>query len=166
MDLVNVSDNYFTERQHQFILTYCENCSYKYGEVDNAGTPPTGLIHEIPPTEEIYPLIERRIEQSMGPDADKYSLYRMYVNCFAPAEIAYFHTDGNQGELTFLYYPNMEWKPDDGGETQIYDTDFIKGVPPIPNRMVMFDASLLHRATSFRDRHRFTIAIKYTLVDK
>ena len=165
-ELVRVSDNYFTNRQHRFILTYCENCSYTYGEVDNSDTPPTGLIHNIPETEEIYPMIEKRISESMGVDAKKYNLYRMYINCFAPREIAYFHTDGDEGDLTFLYYPNMEWKLDDGGETQIYETDMFTGVPPIPNRMVMFDASLLHRATSFRDRHRFTIAIKYNLIDK
>ena len=111
-------------------------------------------------------MIEKRISESMGVDAKKYNLYRMYINCFAPREIAYFHTDGDEGDLTFLYYPNMEWKLDDGGETQIYETDMFTGVPPIPNRIVMFDASLLHRATSFRDRHRFTIAIKYNLIDK
>ena len=165
-ELVRVSDNYFTDRQHSFILDYCMNCSFHYGEVDNDETPPTGLIHNIPETEELYPMIEKRIAQSMGPDVEKYSLYRMYINCFAPREIAYFHTDGPEGDLTFLYYPNMEWKPDDGGETQIYETDMIKGIPPIPNRMVLFDASLLHRATSFRDSHRFTIAIKYNLVNK
>jgi|TARA_B100000035_G_scaffold315241_1_gene334654 hypothetical protein len=165
-ELVRVSDNYFTNRQHRFILDYCENCSYTYGEVDNSDTPPTGLIHNIPETEEIYPMIEKRISESMGVDVKKYNLYRMYINCFAPREIAYFHTDGDEGDLTFLYYPNMEWKLDDGGETQIYETDMFTGVPPIPNRMVMFDASLLHRATSFRDRHRFTIAIKYNLIDK
>lgn len=167
MNPINVSDNYFTERQHQFILTYCENCKYTYGEVDNTDTPPTGLIHNIPYTEEIYRLIEDRIEKSMGPDVIKYRIYRMYVNCFAPRELAYFHTDGKHGDLTFLYYPNSEWKPDDGGETQIYvNDDIITGVPPIPNRMVMFDAALLHRATSFRDTYRFTIAIKYELIDK
>ena len=166
MEKIRVSDNYFTERQHNFILKYCEDCSYNYGEVDNNDTPPTGLIHEIPPSEEIYPLIERRIEKSMGPDASKYQLYRMYVNCFAPGENPYFHTDGPEGDLTFLYYPNINWHPNEGGETQIDETDMITGVPPIPNRMVMFDASLLHRATSFRSTHRFTIAIKYNMVNK
>lgn len=147
-------------------MNYCENCSFHYGEVDNSETPPTGLIHEIEPTQEIYPLIEKRIAQSMGSMVSQYKLYRMYVNCFASSENPYFHTDGPEGDLTFLYYPNFEWKPDDGGETQIYVGDMIQGVPPIPNRMVMFDAALLHRATAFRDRHRFTIAIKYELIDK
>ena len=163
---VLVSDDYFTDRRHYFIMNYCEKCSFHYGETDSGTTPPTGLIHEIKPSEEIYTLLESRIKKSMGPDDSKYQLYRMYVNCFAPSENPYFHTDGPEGDLTFLYYPNFEWKPDDGGETQIYIGDMIKGVPPIPNRMVMFDASLLHRATAFRDRHRFTIAIKYNLLDK
>ena len=44
--------------------------------------------------------------------------------------------------------------------------DVINGYPPIPNRMILFDASLLHRATCFRSTHRFTIAIKYELLDK
>ena len=161
MDLVNVSDNYFTQRQHQFILTYCENCSYKYGEVDNAETPPTGLIHEIPPTEEIYPLIERRIEQSMGPDASKYTLYRMYINCFAPSERPYFHRDGDTG-ITFLYYVNGTDDLNEGGETQIVENGSIKGILPISNRLVQFNANVLHRATTYRNSHRFTLAVKYS----
>ena len=56
--------------------------------------------------------------------------------------------DGEEGDLTYIYYPNMEWKPDDGGETQIYEDDLIKGVPPKPNRMLKFDSSL-HRASNF-----------------
>ena len=163
---VKVSDNYFTEREHQFIHNYCLNCQYSYGEVDNEETPPTGLVHNIPATHEIYPLIEYRIKRSMGDDASKFRLYRMYVNCFAPTENPYFHTDGKEGDLTFLYYPNMGWEINEGGETQIYHGDIIKGYPPIPNRMILFDAALLHRATCFRSTHRFTIAIKYELLDK
>ena len=84
----------------------------------------------------------------------------MYINCFAPREVPYFHTDGDKG-VTFLYYPQFSWQPNDGGETQIYVQGNIQGVVPLPNRLMMFDARLLHRATSFRDRHRFTIAVKY-----
>jgi len=89
-----------------------------------------------------------------------FNLYRMYINCFAPSECPYFHTDGEG--ITFLYYPNLEWNLQDGGETQFYVDGNILGVPPAPNRLVMFDGEIVHRATSFRDRHRFTVAIKYT----
>lgn len=165
-NVAKISDNYFTDREHKFIYEYCLNCAYSYGETDNVETPPTGLIHNIPETEELYPLIELRIKKSMAEDFSKYEIYRMYINCFAPLENPYFHTDGEEGDLTFLYYPNNEWQVDEGGETQIYDGEIIKGYPPIPNRMIVFDAALLHRATCFRNSHRFTIAIKYKLLDK
>ena len=158
--MVDIFDDFFTEQDHHSLLEYCEKSSYTYGEFDTEGTPPTGLVHEIT-DREIYSLIEDTINQT-----DEYFLYRMYVNCFAPGEMAYFHTDGEEGDVTFIYYPNKVWKPDDGGETQIYEGDLIKGVPPKPNRMLKFDASLLHRATPFRDRHRFTIAIKYAMINR
>jgi hypothetical protein len=69
--------------------------------------------------------------------------------------------DGPPGEITFLYYPNICWNLNDGGETQILVDDQIYGILPIPNRIIKFDASLLHRATAFRDTHRFSVAIKY-----
>ena len=50
----------------------------------------------------------------------------------------------------------------DGGETQFLIDDEIKGVLPLPNRIIGFDANLLHRATSFRDNHRFTLAAKFS----
>ena len=84
----------------------------------------------------------------------------MYINCFAPSENPYFHIDGESG-MTLLYYPNIEWSINDGGETQFYIDENIYGITPIPNRMVIFDASIFHRATTFRNTHRFTVAIKY-----
>ncbi len=84
----------------------------------------------------------------------------MYVNCFAPCENPYFHTDGDKG-MTFLYYANDRWELNDGGETQIVVNDEIKGILPIPNRIVGFDANLVHRATTFRFKHRFTLAAKF-----
>jgi len=163
---VKISDNYFTEHEHRFIRNYCLDSQYSYGELDDAETPPSGLVHNIPETHDIYFLIASKIKECMGDEALKFHLYRMYVNCFAPSENPYFHTDGEEGDLTFLYYPNKKWEVNDGGETQIYHDDIIKGYPPIPNRMISFDASLLHKATCFRSTYRFTVAIKYTLVKK
>ena len=50
---------------------------------------------------------------------------------------------------------------DDGGETQFLIDDEIKGVLPLPNRIVGFDSNLLHNL-SFRDNHRFTLAAKFS----
>jgi Rps23 Pro-64 3,4-dihydroxylase Tpa1-like proline 4-hydroxylase len=60
-----------------------------------------------------------------------------------------------------LYYVNEHWDLDEGGETQFYVDNLIYGIPPIPNRMIIFDGSLMHRATSFKNYHRFSIALKY-----
>ena len=63
-------------------------------------------------------------------------------------------------DCLFLFYIN-NWKLDDGGETQFLIDNQIKGVLPIPNRIVGFDANILHKATTFRNNHRFTLAIKF-----
>jgi hypothetical protein len=87
---------------------------------------------------------------------------RFYINCFAPSENPYFHTDGQVG-TTFLYYPNLSWDLDDGGETQFVIANELYGVLPIPNRMIYFDANIFHKATSFRNEHRFSVAVKYNM---
>ena len=128
-------------------------------KLDDEELPPTGMIHEIGDNEKIYDLFAQQLTQKCS-FLKGMTLYRMYVNCFAPSENPYFHIDGEG--ITFLYYPNLEWNLQDGGETQFYCDGNILGVAPVPNRLVMFDGEIVHRAVPFRDRHRFTVAIKYT----
>jgi len=155
---IKVFDNFLSNKEQDAVLNYCENtASFRYGESDDGTTPPCGVTHDIPKDTFIYELLEEKIKP-LSPEG--IPLWRMYINCFAPREIPYFHTDGDDG-VTFLYYPQFEWQPNDGGETQFYVNGNIQGVVPTPNRLVAFDARILHRATSFRDKWRFTIAIKY-----
>ena len=158
--MIEVFDKFLTQDQQDGVIEYCKDCEYSYGEQDNGDTPPTGMPHNIPEDEIIYKLFASRILKAV-PDLKKLNLYRMYINCFAPSENPYFHTDGDDG-YTFLYYPQTEeWDKNDGGETQFYMDGNIYGITPESNRLVMFDASLVHRATAFRDKYRFTVAIKY-----
>ena len=115
MDL-NYIDQFFSEQEHQIIHDYCLDAEYSYGERDDANLPVTGMVHNIPETEFVYKLIKKRLNDSAQQVQGK-KLYRMYVNCFIPGEQPYFHTDGDEG-VTFIYYPNMKWDKDDGGETQ------------------------------------------------
>ena len=156
---INFQDNFFDKREHHVMYDYCLNATYKYGETDDVDTPQTGLVHNIPEDEFIYKLIKKKISD-FDSHLGSMKLYRMYINCFAPSENPYFHIDGESG-MTLLYYPNIEWSINDGGETQFYIDENIYGITPIPNRMVIFDASIFHRATTFRNTHRFTVAIKY-----
>jgi hypothetical protein len=156
---INFIDNFLTKSEHQRVYQYCLSASYRYGEQDNPQTPTTGMVHNISGNEFVYKVLNRKILETfdfLGP----LKLYRMYVNCFAPGERSYFHIDHNTG-YTLLYYPHLEWSLNDGGETQFYLEESIQGICAVPNRLAIFDASLLHRATPFYHSHRFTIAIKY-----
>ena len=136
---IQTSDNFFNKRDQNMVISYCNSCSYTYGEVDNENTPPTGMVHNIPESEKIYSLFERKL--STVPFIKGRELYRMYVNCFASSENPYFHTDGEDG-YTFLYYPQKDWKLDDGGETQFIIDNNLYGILPEPNRMIMFHANI------------------------
>lgn len=154
---IKIIDRFLSKEQFDAVLIYCYGASYQWGEVDARGLPPTGMVHEIVEAESLYQIF-LSMTQKYVPEL---KLYRMYVNCFAPSENPYFHTDGGSDNVTFLYYPTESWSLNDGGETQFLVDNEICGVTPVPNRMVYFDANILHRATTFRDRHRFTVAIKY-----
>ena len=160
---IGVTDNIFSNEDHHYIFDYCTNVEgYFYGERDEPSHPPTGLVHDIPEDEKLYKLFLNKIGIELYPQVNKLELYRMYINCFAPCEVPYWHDDGPPECITFLYYPHTEeWDINELGETQFYMDDMIYGIPPIPNRMIMFNANIKHRATSYRSSHRFSVAIKY-----
>jgi len=154
---IKIIDGFLTKEKFDAVVAYCNDATYRWGEVDADDLPPTGMVHEIPETENLYQIFASKTKKFFP----ELLLNRMYVNCFAPTEQPYFHIDGSSENVTFLYYPTETWSLNDGGETQFFLNSEIYGVTPIPNRMIYFDASLPHRATTFRDRHRFTVAIKY-----
>jgi len=156
---INFDDNFLENKEFKIVRDYCLNASYHYGESDNGDDIVTGMVHNIPETEFVYKLFRKKLMDKCS-FLSNMKLYRMYINCFAPNENPYFHTDGEG--VTFLHYANDRFDLQEGGETQFYVDENIYGVIPIPNRLVMFDGRILHRATSFRNGHRFTVAIKYS----
>jgi Rps23 Pro-64 3,4-dihydroxylase Tpa1-like proline 4-hydroxylase len=175
-DDIKVIDNFLSDTDFSYVVDYCKNASYFYGESDDYGNIPTGenigkyvtgMVHEILPAinseNKILTLIHNSCFFQFS-ELKQFHLRRMYVNCFAPGEHPRFHIDTpeNVSQLyTCLYYVNEHWDLDEGGETQFYVDNLIYGIPPIPNRMIIFDGSLMHRATSFKNYHRFSIALKY-----
>lgn len=155
---INYDDNFLSPNDFKNVVNYCHDASYIYGESDDYGLPPTGMISMIESDEWIFNLFKTKLENKCS-FLREMDLYRMYINCFAPNELPYFHIDGKG--YTFLYYANENWNMQEGGETQFFLDGNVHGVSPIPNRLVMFNGMLQHRATSFRSQHRFTIAIKY-----
>jgi hypothetical protein len=182
---IRAIDNFLTTSDFEEVLVYCKNATYLYGEVDmeeNMGDEKfcVGMVHQLFPLHhfekenaeiknrnKIINLFENECINQI-PEISTYQATRMYINCFSPTENPYFHIDSLLPDLksyTCIFYANDKWELDDGGETQFYVNNILYGVPPEPNRMVLFDGRIKHRATSFRNRHRFTIAIKYSTPD-
>ncbi len=162
--MINIIDDFLSAEDHAYVWFYCSNTSYKYGERDVQDKPPTGMISIIPEAERFYKIFAEKT-QKIVPDL---RLARMYINCFSSSENPWFHTDSNdENAKTFIYYPACPYDHDidNCGTTQFYIDDYIHGVIPKENRMIYFNSSIIHRATSFRDGHRFTVALKYEPLD-
>jgi SM-20-related protein len=92
---------------------------------------------------------------------------RAYVNNSVYGDMYYMHRDcsAHRKHVTVLYYANLEWQPDWGGETIFYNDDQEAEVvvSPRPGRLVVARGAILHRGTvPTRACHeeRFTIAYK------
>lgn len=178
---IRAIDNFLLDNDFNQVLMYCKNATYSYGEVDVSKNNDdesfcVGMVHQMYPIthlngedikiknySKVFDLLSKECK-SQFPEINECVLTRMYINCFSPRENPYFHIDSMDPTIksyTCLLYANSGWDIDDGGETQFYVNDIIYGVPPVPNRMVLFDGRIRHRATTFRNKYRFTIALKY-----
>jgi Rps23 Pro-64 3,4-dihydroxylase Tpa1-like proline 4-hydroxylase len=160
---MKIIDNFLTEEEYYITDKIRFFPGYAYGE--NDGYPKdnpikNGMSLDLSPENKVYKIFSDKISSTFH-EVRELTLYRAYVNCFAPNEWSFYHSDTDEYSLTFLYYLNDSWDINEGGETHFYNNNTITAVPPIPNRIVYFDGRILHKATSFRNRHRFTIAIKY-----
>ena len=107
----------------------------------------------------------RFYRNNLGVDCN---IYRAYINCFAPREIANFHQDCADGydAVTFIFYGNELYTGlNEGGATEFYLDDKIIAIPPVPNTILKFTAWVWHRATPLKSDHRFTYAFKYCRKD-
>ena len=59
--MIEVIDDFLSEDDCYSVFDYCKMASYSYGEVDFS-TPPTGMVHEIDETDDIYKLFQSKTE--------------------------------------------------------------------------------------------------------
>lgn len=86
-------------------------------------------------------------------------IQRAGVNLYLPNTKMYYHADGPV--ITALLYVNPKVDIEDGGETQFIVNDEIVSVCPKPGRLVIFDGSIRHTATSFTTIPRITLYCKF-----
>ncbi|MEO6093816.1 MAG: 2OG-Fe(II) oxygenase [Novosphingobium sp.] len=77
-------------------------------------------------------------------------LSRCYANSMPPGVGGGIHRDSlDPAHLTLIYYPQLAWSPEEGGETLFFDeseTRVIGRVEPRPNRLAVFPGVIPHRA--------------------
>lgn len=105
--------------------------------------------------------LNRRIKDHI-PD-----FHRVVYNAFRSSDSPNLHIDGEfEGAITVMIYPNLEWKPQWGGETVLYeDGECIDTVVPKPGRVVMFPGNMLHGAKAPNQNAdavaRFSVAFQF-----
>jgi len=102
---------------------------------------------------------------------ERFEDQRAYVNCSVYGDAYYVHRDCPLYErhVTALYYANLEWRPDWGGETIYYsdDEDAECVVSPRPGRLVIARGAILHRGnvpTRSCFEERYSLAYKLNSV--
>lgn len=155
--MINIYDNKLDKQQIDKIYNECLKLSYKRGEADFPGAPPTGLTATITDTALINLLLH-------ASETKNVNIFRVYVNLFLPNENPFYHIDNeNPKSKTLIYYVNNEnLTINDCGETYFFYNNKITGILPVPGRIIKFNGNILHKASSFRYIDRYTIAIKWT----
>jgi len=166
-----VCDNMVDAATIGTVGTLVKSLSYRRREKSRPGVPGLAasseiLAEQIPNNSFLQQL--KRIAQDLFP-GEQLRDQRAYVNSSVYGDSYYVHRDCAQEErhLTVLYYANLLWEPDWGGETLFFndDNDAVLAVSPRPGRLVASRGAILHRGTvPTRScyEERYTLAYKLT----
>jgi Rps23 Pro-64 3,4-dihydroxylase Tpa1-like proline 4-hydroxylase len=155
---IKIKDNLLSKQDIKNIYDFCKNQTFSRTETDdNNNVIHTGLVCDLDKNEGVVNFLLKATNTS------KDKLIRSYINLFLPNEQAYFHQDkqNNEKTTTILYYVNNEPSNlNDLGETFFYINNEIRGIQPVPGRIIIFNGDIWHRASCLRNTDRFTIALK------
>jgi len=169
---IRTYDNFLNPSEYDNVISELTNLSFVFGETDESNTPPSGVICNLDNKNIIHKTLFEKLSSLNV--LDNCYCDRSYVNLYSPNERTYFHHDFT--DYTVLYYPGPSWNINDEGETKFFfttnpfdsiiqedseDMPIMISIAPVPNRLVIFNGDVLHSATSFRDKHRYSIALKF-----
>tara|TARA_R100000664_G_C2732285_1_gene122570 strand:- start:140 stop:667 length:528 start_codon:yes stop_codon:yes gene_type:complete len=89
--------------------------------------------------------------------------FRCMINLTKPLDVNFIHSHPDQ--WVALYYANLTWNPEWGGETLFYKNnkkDILLCSPYIPNKLLIFDGGIPHTIKAqnlIGPSYRFTISI-------
>ena len=164
-----VCDNMVDAMMVQQVGALVRTLPYVRKEKSRPGVPGLAAVSDIPSerisTDPFLRGVRQTVERLFP--GEMFSDQRAYVNCSVYGDGYYAHRDcaAHEPHVTALYYANLEWQPDWGGET-IYYTDEEEAelaVMPKPGRLLIARGAILHRGnvpTRVCYEERYTLAYK------
>jgi len=166
---VFICDNFVSSETALRVAQLLKTLTYRRSEKSRPDLPVSGAAAEITPElrkHEPFFTEMVRLGEDMFPN-ERFKLERIYVNCAVYGDVYFPHRDcdANLSNVTVLYYGNLLWHGDWGGETIFYNDqhDAELAVTPRPGRFVVSRGAVLHRGgVPSRACHeeRLTIACK------
>jgi hypothetical protein len=167
---IEVIDDFFEESTRNEVFTRLKRpkWSLEGGTIDNR----FWHMNELEYDEYFSCYLFSKISQKLGDRTKNYCVSRIYANGQTAGQCGSAHPD--DGDLTFLYYPNPEWNyewqghlifldPDKNPrETKNYEPEKIVGYKS--NRAVIFPAKIFHHADApsrYFNGLRISLAYKF-----
>ena len=164
-----VCDNLIDEMMVRQVGTLVKTLHYVRKEKSRPGVPGLAAVSDILPEKIVIDPFLRSLRQTVERlfPSERFSDQRAYVNCSVYGDNYYLHRDcaTQEQHVTALYYANLEWRPDWGGETIYYtdEEDAELAITPRPGRLVIARGAILHRGNvPARNcyEERYTLAYK------
>jgi len=162
--MIKIYDNFLPNDQSSSLFGFIVNSLYKIGweDTDEPQHKAYSNIHSLYSKEDLEKIkILKPILEKIKLSEKHYE--KCVVNLTKPMDVNFIHMHPNK--IVAVYYANMSWNPEWGGETIFYKKDR-KTVdlcnPYTPNRLVVFDGSIPHTIKSqniIGPSYRFTISL-------
>ena len=141
MSEFKVYDNFLDESDYRMIQMYSMECEWKV----QSSNPGDDIKFFISKTD--FPLLTDHVFKKILSKVGDHELKELYFNGQFPGREGEFHTD--DCKKTAIYYIGP-YQPQWGGFTQLYKSDLQQIiVPPIPNRLLIFNSDILHKGYSY-----------------
>jgi len=177
--MIEVFDNVFDHNYASCVWNFIKSSKYQLGWEDDEIPEHAGYkcLHSLYSDQDVIRLgiLDKLNASSVGHRLKDKKLSRTVVNLAIPGQTFFTHThfkdwasDLYKSPFVCLYYANLEWKREWGGETMFYtedNKDLERAVEYKTNRLVYFTGDHPHSvrpATYHAPFYRFTISMFFT----
>lgn len=169
--MIKKFDNFFDSETQQNIYNYIINSRFTIGWEDGLE-----LQHKLHPNlHSLYTfhdvqnlkILEKISDRVTNNNISFSSFDKCIINLTKPMDVNYVHTHPNQ--MVFLYYINMIWHEEWGGETIFYkdDGEVLDCNQYTPNRAIFFDGNIKHTIKSqniIGPTYRFSMSLFFNKI--